>query len=191
MAFPKKLAAACKMSLARRSSKFSLRRRLSSACSSVVNPGRLPASTSARLTQLRSDSSPTPSWRATREITVLSCGSCSRRSCTMRTARSFSSGGYRFVVGLFSMTPSSLPRYEASRIPRPIHTGTPPSPSPPGSRSISAIPTVRGRGLEREHHWLAAPAYMPKGTDLSRLAPRIRPPSKEASMAVPARPSDT
>jgi hypothetical protein len=39
----------------------------------------------------------------------------------MRTARSFSSGGYRFVVGFFSMTPSSLPRYGASGIPRPIH----------------------------------------------------------------------
>ena len=68
---PKKVAAACKMSLERRSSKFSLRSRFSSACSSLVSPGRLPASISARFTQLRSDSSPTPSWRATREITRL------------------------------------------------------------------------------------------------------------------------
>ena len=37
---PKKDAAACKMSLARRSSRFSLRNLASSACSSVVRPGR-------------------------------------------------------------------------------------------------------------------------------------------------------
>src|ERR1019366_8488498 len=43
----------------------------------------------------------------------------------MRTARSFSSGGYRFGGGFFSMTPSSLPRYEASGDPRPVHALTP------------------------------------------------------------------
>src|SRR5262249_57842029 len=57
----KKLAAALRISLARRSSRFSrsssaMRRR-----SSVVVPGRRPSSTSACLTQLRSDSTPIPS----------------------------------------------------------------------------------------------------------------------------------
>jgi hypothetical protein len=47
-------------------------------------------------------------------------GSCWRRSLTIRTARSFSSGGYRFDVAFFSMTPSSLPRYGASKNPRPV-----------------------------------------------------------------------
>ena len=41
---PKKVAAACKMSLARCNSKFSLRRRLSSSRSSVVRPALVPAS---------------------------------------------------------------------------------------------------------------------------------------------------
>jgi hypothetical protein len=31
-------------------------------------------------------------------------------------------GGYRFDVAFFSMTPSSLPRYRASGDPRPVHT---------------------------------------------------------------------
>ena len=64
---------------------------------------------------------PTPSWRATREMTVLSWGSWARSSWTIFTARSFNSGGYLFVVGRFSaMTPSSLPRYGVSGDPRPV-----------------------------------------------------------------------
>src|SRR5664280_2635574 len=111
------------MSFERRSSKFSLRSRFSSACSSVVRPRRLPVSTSACFTQDRRDSSPMPSWRATREITVLSRGSCERSSWTIFTARSFNSGGYLFDVGRFSsMTPSSLPRYGVSGDPRPVQS---------------------------------------------------------------------
>jgi len=43
----------------------------------------------------------------------------------MRTARSFSSDGYRFDVAFFSMTPSSFPRYRASGDPRPIQQDVP------------------------------------------------------------------
>src|SRR5712691_7583209 len=62
----KKLAAAFKISLARLSSRFSRSNSLIRRCSAVVTPGRLPLSISACLTQLRSDSGPMPSWRATR-----------------------------------------------------------------------------------------------------------------------------
>src|SRR5450759_5937635 len=45
----------------------------------------------------------------------------------MRTARSFSSGGYRFDdVCFLSMTPYSLPRYGASGDPRPVQIATVP-----------------------------------------------------------------
>jgi hypothetical protein len=62
---PKKVAAACKMSFARCSSKFSLRSRFSSSRSSVLRSGRVPASMSACFTHVRCDSPPTPSCRAT------------------------------------------------------------------------------------------------------------------------------
>jgi hypothetical protein len=55
---PKKVAAACKMSLERRSSFTSLRSSFSSACSVVVSPARAPKSISDCLTQARSDSDP-------------------------------------------------------------------------------------------------------------------------------------
>ena len=58
---PKNKAAACKMSLARRSSLTSLRSSTNSMCSSLVVPDRDPASRSACLTQVRNDSMPTPS----------------------------------------------------------------------------------------------------------------------------------
>ena len=58
---PKRLAAAWRMSLARRSSLTSYRSSTSSSCSLVVTPARMPPSTSACLTQVRSDSVPTPS----------------------------------------------------------------------------------------------------------------------------------
>ena len=86
--------------------------------------------------------SPMPSWRATLEITARSPGSCARSSRTMRTDRPFSSGGYRFDVAFFSMTPSSLPRYGASGDPRPVHPAhlhrSPPSAGPSRSRSTSS-----------------------------------------------------
>ena len=100
---PKKIAAACKMSLDRFRSRFSLRSSNSSLCSSVVSPPRTPSSISACLTYDRSDSVPTPSWRATRVITPWSFRSSRRRSRTIRVARSFSSGDNRFDVGFLLM----------------------------------------------------------------------------------------
>ena len=115
-----KVAAAWRMSLERRSSKFSLRRRLGSACSSLVSPGRLPASTSARFTQARRDSSPMPSWRATREITVLSWGVLFAQLVHHpdRPLLQFRRVALR---GRLLLHDSILaPRYGVSRIPRPI-----------------------------------------------------------------------
>jgi hypothetical protein len=95
-----------------------------SSCSTVVDPGWRPASTSACLTQARRDSLPTPSWRATLEITPWSPGSACRTSPTMRTARSFSSGGYRFDdVCFLSMTPPNSVQARASGDPRPVQHG--------------------------------------------------------------------
>lgn len=71
---PKKLAAAFKISLARLSSRFSLRSSLSSARSSVVTPGRRPESTSARRTQIRSVSWLTPIFFAIEVIAAQSDG---------------------------------------------------------------------------------------------------------------------
>jgi len=90
---PKKVAAAWRMSFARRSSLFFLRSVTSSSCSAVVTPCWCPTSMSAYLTQARRDSFPTPSWQATREITPWSPGSACRSSPTIRTARSFNSAG--------------------------------------------------------------------------------------------------
>jgi len=57
------------ISFALRSSAFSRLSRLISTCSSLVNPGRCPASTSARRTHLRSVSAvPMPSFCATAVI---------------------------------------------------------------------------------------------------------------------------
>ena len=68
---PKKAAADFKISLARRSSRLSFCSRLISAASDVVTPARRPESTSACLTQLRSDSAPTPSWRHPTDHTAI------------------------------------------------------------------------------------------------------------------------
>ena len=61
--------AALRISFARRSSAFFRLSRLISACSSLVRPGRVPASTSAWRTHLRSVSAvPMPSFSATAQI---------------------------------------------------------------------------------------------------------------------------
>jgi len=66
---PKKADADCRIALARRSSRTSFRSSFSSASWVLVRPPRVPASISARFTQMRSDSLPTPSCRDTRLIT--------------------------------------------------------------------------------------------------------------------------
>jgi hypothetical protein len=90
----KKAEAALRISLARRSSRTSARSLRSSADSSLVTPGRVPPSTSACRTHLRSVSAlPIPSLPATALIAGQSDGYSGRTSATIRTARSRSSGG--------------------------------------------------------------------------------------------------
>ncbi len=90
----KKPAAAFRISFARRSSRFPLRSLRTSAESRSPGAGRVPVSTSARQTHLRTASVlPTPSFVATDRIASHS-GTCSARtSATIRTARSRSSAG--------------------------------------------------------------------------------------------------
>ncbi|GAA1183622.1 hypothetical protein GCM10009654_46300 [Streptomyces hebeiensis] len=91
----KKLAAAFRISLARFSSAFSFFSRFSSADSSVVVPGRAPASIWSCRTHLRSVSVvPMPSFDATAFIADHSVSYSGRTSATMRTARLRSSSGY-------------------------------------------------------------------------------------------------
>src|SRR5581483_10719587 len=85
----KKLAAAFRISLALRSSRFSRSSSTLRRCSSVLTPARVPPSISACLTQLRSDSSPIPSWRAIRGMTPNRSPPASRiASWTILRARS-------------------------------------------------------------------------------------------------------
>ena len=91
----KKTDAAFKMSFARRSSRTSLLELGDplGAAPPWSCPGRA-RSISAWFTQPRNDSTPTPSCGRPARSPL--APPCSRRSCTIRTARSFSSGGYRF-----------------------------------------------------------------------------------------------
>ena len=90
----KKAEAAWRISLARRSSRFSRLSSRSRSRSSVVSPGRAPPSTSARRTQMRSVSGVIPNFEAI-EVIAAHCEVCSAScSSTMRTARSRISAGY-------------------------------------------------------------------------------------------------
>src|SRR5271156_4318649 len=80
---------------------------------------------SAWRTQERTDSTPYPSWRATRCTVPCSVPNSARNARTIRTAAAFSSGLYLRAVGFpggsfFGMTPSSFPRSGASSISRAI-----------------------------------------------------------------------
>ena len=87
------------IALARFSSAFSRFNRFSSADSSVVLPGRWPASTSACRHHFRIVSGiPTPSRSATFVIAAHSDSWSARISTTIRTARSRSSARYLFDV---------------------------------------------------------------------------------------------
>ena len=91
---PKKAAADFRISLARRSSRFSRSSVFSRSPSSLVSPTREPSSTSARRTQLRSVSCEMPNLAAIEQIAA-HCEGCSPWcSNTMRTARSRNSRGY-------------------------------------------------------------------------------------------------
>src|SRR5699024_6100344 len=89
----KKIEARRRISLSSRNLLFSAFRRLISADSSVVTPGRVPSSTSAWASQRRTDSRETPSWRATAAVAAVRVGyswACSRTSRT-HLARSWES----------------------------------------------------------------------------------------------------
>src|SRR6266545_2752911 len=90
----KKAEALLRISLARRSSRFSRSRAFRRSRSSVVRPGRRPSSVSARRTHLRSVSEETPNLPAIEQIAAHCEGCSSWCSNTMRTARSRSSCGY-------------------------------------------------------------------------------------------------
>src|SRR5271166_2588714 len=76
---------------------------------------------SAWRTQERTDSTPYPSWRATRYTVPCSVPNSARKVRTIRTAAAFSSGLYLRVVGLpgdcsFGMTPSSFHKVRSLHI---------------------------------------------------------------------------
>src|SRR5262249_668596 len=108
-----------KISFARLSSTFSRWSRFSSARSSVVRPGRFPASRSAWRTHRRRDSSRQPNFSATDRIVAHCEGYSWACSNTMRTARSRSSGEYLVPRGIGSI----LSRKEPSEKPGTIHHG--------------------------------------------------------------------
>src|SRR5690606_20517471 len=99
--------AAFKISLARRSSRFSRSKPLRRSRSSELNPGFRPSSISTRRTHLRTVSAVGPNFSATETIASHCESQCCSASNTIRTARSRSSTGY--FPGLFwsVMTPSS------------------------------------------------------------------------------------
>src|SRR5205814_9946078 len=100
----KKAEAAFRISLARRSSRFSRSRLRIRSCSVLVMPGRLPPSISARRTQWRSVSGLVPNFSASELRAAHSDGYSLRWSKTIRTARSCNSWGYRLDR---AKTPSS------------------------------------------------------------------------------------
>ena len=100
----KKTDAAFRISLALRNSRFSRSSTLSRSRSSVVCPRRVPESTSARRIHLRSVSAVMPHLPAIDAMAAHSDVYSSRCSCTRRTVRSRTSGGYLFDLVI---TPSS------------------------------------------------------------------------------------
>jgi hypothetical protein len=87
----------------------------------------------------------------------MSLGSVARVSSTIRTARSPSSGGYRFCGS--DMSPASLPRYGVSKNPRTVFSWTRPTTSWP----FSAFPV---------EHW---PKMRSNKSTPERLNKEIRP----------------
>src|ERR1039458_9602858 len=97
-------------------SQTATRSRRRSAGSSLLAPGRCPASTSAWRTHLRSDSAVAmPSFAATDQIASYPVTYSPRCSITKRTARSRSSLGYGFGMKII------LPRKEVSTEPGAVH----------------------------------------------------------------------
>src|SRR5262245_11401886 len=92
----KKAEAAFKISLARRSSAFSRRSRFSSADSSLDAPARVPASTSACRTHLRTVSPDTFSFAATEQI-ASHCDACPS-TCSNTNATALSRNSREYLV---------------------------------------------------------------------------------------------
>ena len=110
-----------------RNSRTSCSRSRTRSASLVVTPGLTPSSTSARLTQDRTDSTPYPSCPATLRTApcVIPVSACSER--TILTAACFSSGEYRRVVGFPAVRSDGMnsvldfPRPGVSNHPRTVH----------------------------------------------------------------------
>jgi hypothetical protein len=88
----KKLVAARRIATPSRRRVFSAFSRLISAWSTEVTPSRVPSSISACSTHRRTDSCPTPIWRATAADAAVNDGYSDRCSRTSRTARSRRAG---------------------------------------------------------------------------------------------------
>src|SRR5581483_6788217 len=115
----KKADAALRISLARRSSRFSRSSWAIRALSSVVVPARLPVSISVCLSQFRNVSGFTPSCAAMSLTPPAVTPRASRHSKTRRTARSRKSFGYLFGRAMDSILP---PRNGASMDPRAVQS---------------------------------------------------------------------
>src|SRR5262245_43277793 len=141
-AWAKNAAAFFRISLARRSSKFSRSSCLSRCRSSVVRPGRRPWFRSAWRTHFRSVSAVQPIFSAI-EVIAAHCESCAAScSTTIRTARSRTSGENR--LGLVMAPSSCISRSQPSPKLGRVKVGG--SPSSSGSRKtvleLGAPPTV-------------------------------------------------
>ena len=113
---PKKVAAACKMSLERRNSLTSLRSSLSSC---LLGRGQTRPSAGVDLGLLDPGSQrlvADPELSGHPRDHRLVAGILLPEVLDHPDGASFSSGGYRFDVAFFSMTPSSLPRYGATTV---------------------------------------------------------------------------
>jgi hypothetical protein len=160
---PKKVAARRTISLARRNSRTSCSRSLTRSDSLMVTPGRTPSSTSACLTQLRTDSTPYPSCSATRRTApwVIPVSACSER--TILTAAAFSCVEYRRVVGFPDVRSVGMnsvldfPRPRVSNQPRTVHSLR------TAASSRQVVATRFGRRLWRP----------PSQSDVLRGSPRL------------------
>jgi hypothetical protein len=119
---PKKLAALFSISLECLTSRFSCSSGLIRADSSVDTPGAYPSSMSTWRILERTDFTPYPSCRATRETVPCSAPTQARRARTIRTTAAFSSRLYLRLVDFFpdddsvGISASSSPRSVASGI---------------------------------------------------------------------------
>jgi hypothetical protein len=94
-----------RISFARRNSRTSRSSSPIRAASSLVRPGAVPTSISARLTHVRNPSGCTSNWPATRRIAAIRRPSAAIASNAIRVARSRSSSLYFFGAGMLCILP--------------------------------------------------------------------------------------